>query len=516
MVVPGKAPEGGKGGIPRSDESGRSVSWSWWKYNGDVANRGMCPVEPAGMGNISFSLRWARQITDTFLYSQPITADVDGDGKLEIFIGAGLLFGGGALFCVDEDGNVKWSYRTSRRVYSTPVVTDLLWDDKKEIVFGSLNGEVYCLGANGKLIWRFLARAGVESTFTAYDLDKDGRKEVLFGDNKGKLYCLRSGGRLWWSFDIDDEDMAILYSPAISDLDGNGAPDIILGAGNCIYDLEVNNGKPKLKWKYRTRNSTFGVTAPVVEDFNGDGKREIVIGSNDTYLYCLSSEGNMIWEMKLDNAMLTPPTVTPSETKEECYDIIISTKVGGMGEFKGVITYRIDYNQRILWKQDTVSYAVPSFDMDGDGRYEAILTKDNLTVGIPESYYFIIVRGNGSPCSHLPNPPGMNDTFPGRVSVSFNEGSYLILAGSVTGILFCWESAEVSGEGVTDGGDGIGTEGEYESHSGDSSSMNETLPHPADVNKSPYPLLILLAALLSIILGIIYHHYRNRTVLGNR
>ena len=91
------------------------------------------------------------------------------------------------IYCLSQqDGKLKWKYRTNGRVISSAVITDT-----KVLVTG-MDGYVYILGlADGKKIWSFNAGTPVSSSPAVV---------------KGRFYILTEDGRLL-AFGREEDDL---------------------------------------------------------------------------------------------------------------------------------------------------------------------------------------------------------------------------------------------------------------------------------------------------------------------
>jgi len=96
-------------------------------------------------------LQWSRPFAlsqgATYLAqeSSPALADIDGDGGLEVVVGASdrMVHALNA-----EDGTPRWTYPVPRPVQSSPAVADIDGDGKAEVVFGCNDGRVYAVDYN--------------------------------------------------------------------------------------------------------------------------------------------------------------------------------------------------------------------------------------------------------------------------------------------------------------------------------------------------------------------------------
>ncbi len=128
------------------------------------------------------------------------------------------------------------------------------------------------------------------------DLDGDGKPEVLVGADF--LYVFRSDGTDWHDGDANPATTGIFStalhhipsSPAAADLDGDGVPEIIAASwDDSTVAVWHANGTILPGWP-RKGGAPFWST-PAVGDIDGDGAPEIVVGSNTNKLYAWHVNG---------------------------------------------------------------------------------------------------------------------------------------------------------------------------------------------------------------------------------
>lgn len=103
-----------------------------------------CPPDaPLDKINHAGKIRW------TFNLPPPVSdfasADLDGDGKVELLCGAG----DGKLYALKERGrkcSILWSVALGQQTVGSPVIADLNGDGKAEIIVTSEDGILHCLG----------------------------------------------------------------------------------------------------------------------------------------------------------------------------------------------------------------------------------------------------------------------------------------------------------------------------------------------------------------------------------
>lgn len=371
------------------------------------------------------TLEW-KLSTEGTLFSTPALYDLSGNGNAEIIVASE----DDHIYCVDSDGNVKWSSPVLYNdfelasILSSPAVSDVSGDGSPEIIIGSDDG-LLCLDPNGKTIWAYTGSATRYISSPAVDdLDGDGNPEIVAGSvGDYMVKSFDATGNMNWKFatGFGDFDAAVLSSPTIADINGDGIKEALIGTHNSVV-LALDT-KGELQWNYEAGHTNFG--SPSVADLNGDGEINIISGSDDRSFYSFDTRGGKLWDVVTDEPVLSSPSIGDLDGDGNLETIF--------GSDDGNI-YSVGADGFISWKFETggrVRSSPALGDVNGDGNLEVVVgSNDGYVYCIDHSGELVWKYKTGGPIRYA--SPTLGDID--------RDGKMEVVVGSTDGNLYCLES----------------------------------------------------------------------------
>jgi MYXO-CTERM domain-containing protein len=242
----------------------------------------------------------------------PKLADLDADGKDELvvasadgqvhaFTAAGTELPGFPV----HTGVIKWNLEHAaaaafkpgglkadgfyQSVVATVAVGDITGDDKPEVVVASFDGEIYAWDSHGGLLPGYPIVTG--------DVGIACFMESPTGCRATGVKELSAVGTKS-SREMREIERGFFSSPVLYDLDADGKREIVIGGLDGFLYAFRSDGKPQAGFPVALADPSGGVrddrgnlikirgrvlSTPAVGDIDADGKPEILIGTNEVY-----------------------------------------------------------------------------------------------------------------------------------------------------------------------------------------------------------------------------------------
>lgn len=289
--------------------------------------------------------------------------DIDGDQTSEVVV----CINGTNILCLNgQMGDVLWAYSVPEVYYIVlREIGDVNNDNKHDILVGGQN-KTMCISGAGELLWSYEASGFIESLGSIDDVNNDGKPEAVIGTAgyyetylENKTVCISGcDGSLIWSYAVRD---AVGCVTGIDDVNGDGKQEVVIGTWERDGQVHVISGGSVgagvLIWSYQCGSMAWRLIP--INDVNDDGKRDLVVYSFEGKTRCLSgSSGQVLWTIESDGM----PYVVADVNNDMKQDIIIGDKC-----YSG-------NNGALIWSSSLLTGGLIANvqDIDGDGALDIL------------------------------------------------------------------------------------------------------------------------------------------------
>jgi len=196
----------------------------------------------SGIDGSDWDVLWFYETTGPVI-STPAVGDIDADGDMDVVVGDGYSptysffpTPGGNIYCLDgPTGTLRWIISTGGEdiVEASPAIADFDGDGDLEVIVGAFDNLLYLIDGDedgdGTIsaaeMTTFDMGDNVKSSAAIADVNGDGELEIIAADMSGRVVCLSYNppttvGLIWET----NLDTAIVSSPAIAGENDDNAP----------------------------------------------------------------------------------------------------------------------------------------------------------------------------------------------------------------------------------------------------------------------------------------------------
>ena len=262
----------------------------------------------------------------SMVQTAPTLIDTTGDGVLDIVVGTVRnqkgVAGSSRVKIYDLAGGtprVRFDQGDSGLAnlsgfFGAPVVGDILGDGRLEVVALGLDHRLHAWRLDGRIVPGFPTYTydtSLSSPALA-DVDRDGAKEIVFGGDMDSIgQPLQPGGYLWvvdgkgdplTGYPLRLGGEVIWSSPAVADLDGDGDLDAVVGTGR---NFGHRDDRQLHAIDLATRQQLTGwpraltgntMGSPALAQLDSDVPFEVIATTGDGRVHRLEHNGRKTWE----------------------------------------------------------------------------------------------------------------------------------------------------------------------------------------------------------------------------
>lgn len=323
----------------------------------------------------------------------------------------------------DDDGETLWRDGMPPEACFThaltePAVEDIDGDGTADAAVATTEEALVVYdGADGDEQWRVpLSTYGYGRPTVANVTAADG-PEVVVSDIGGGVVLAHSNGTVAWRVSLNDtvgERQSVYQSPLVEDFDGDGRPEILVGSNGALVLL---SDEGTVEWQ---REDSARYVASVETD---DGAGIIAAGTSTVRAYDGAS-GAVTWNRSISNGRVHTVGDGDGDDTPEVYVGRIESEVLALDATSGVTEWSTTVSG-----EDTIVASPRLGDVTGDGRPEVLAAARTGTVTAldAESGGEVAVYERSVPVWTFVTPSDIDGDGSDEVLVRYGDGRVVAL-----------------------------------------------------------------------------------------
>jgi outer membrane protein assembly factor BamB len=363
-------------------------------------------------------LKWTRDIPVIGSQSSPRAADLNGDGILDIVMGAGKnefqASEHGIVAFDGKTGELLWKQSSIDQVYGAPAFVEVTGDGVMDVFIGGRSPQLKALdGKTGKQLWSFdtaryrehpvlkFARYNFNSCVLVPDQNNDGSKDLLTingGNSYAAPYSLENRypavlmlldskkGEVIAADTMPDGRESYM-TPVVFTLPGSKDVQVIFGTGGETIDGNLYVASLKQLVDKRLRDakvvaseSKHGfIASPSIADVSGDGIPDIIAITHGSKAVAVDGASHrLLWTRTFSGTECSNNFAVGNFNDDDVPDFFTFISKGQWPNSTGSVQVMINGKNGEVEYTDSIGctgFSSPViYDLNNDGRDEAIIS----------------------------------------------------------------------------------------------------------------------------------------------
>lgn len=362
-------------------------------------------------------LVWDKNFPRIGSQSSPRATDLNGDGILDIIMGAGeneFQHSNQGILALDgTNGELLWQQESEDQVYGSPTLYDINGDQVDDVFIGGRSPHFKALdGRTGKILWQYTfkhdndpilkhARFNFNNSILVPDQNSDGLSDILTvngGNSQAAPYSVENrypGVMILFdsktgnivAADTMPDGRESYMSPLCYTPKGGGEAIIIFGTGGETISGNLYVSRISDLMSQQLKNATVlaseqghgFIAPPTLADITKDGYLDVVAISHGSTVFALDGKTEkLLWKRNIPKTESSNSFAAGYFTDDDVPDFFTFVSKGQWPNSTGSLQIMLDGRDGRIAFMDSLGctgFSSPVvYDLNDDGRDEAIIS----------------------------------------------------------------------------------------------------------------------------------------------